>query len=280
MIIAGRHSTVYRYDAPISLAPHAFRLRPRVDGAQRLLSYDLRIHPAPVGSTECLDQDGNVVVQAWFSGSTQELQVLNSFEVETLRENPFDFLLTDGCEFGLPFTYPEPVRPALTPYADATGLSGEIREFADSAAREAGFRSIPFLAAVTGKLFETCRQVVRDDGPPLPPEVTLQCREGSCRDLAVLFCHVCRAVGIAVRFVSGYERAAAQDEHSYMHAWAEVYLPGAGWRGYDPSRGLAVSTSHVAVAAGRISELAAPISGTFHGTAASSMEAHLELRIA
>ncbi len=278
MRFGGRHSTVYRYNVPVSLEPHVFRLKPRVDGAQRLLHHELQIDPAPAGRTECLDQDGNVVVHAWFRGTTEELRVLNSFEVETLRKNPFDFLLTHGCEFALPFSYPESVRPSLAPYAHAQGIPEAVKEFAESAARDAGFRSLAFLQDVNRRLFDTCRQVVRNDGPPLASELTLQAREGSCRDLAVLLCDICRAVGIAARFVSGYESAAVEEAHSYMHAWAEVYLPGAGWRGYDPSRGLAVSTSHVAVAAGRTSDLAAPISGTFRGSAAASMETHLELR--
>ena len=77
----------------------------------------------------------------------------------------------------------------------------------------------------------------------------LRDREGSCRDLAVLFCAACRALGLAARFVSGYERDASLQENGDLHAWAEVYLEGAGWRGYDPSRALAVAASHVAVAA-------------------------------
>ena len=88
-----------------------------------------------------------------------------------------------------------------------------------------------FLSGLNRGLFETFRHVVRDEGPPNSAEVTLQARSGSCRDLAVLFCAICRTRGIAARFVSGYERAAAFEE-GHMHAWAEVYLPGGGWRGY------------------------------------------------
>jgi transglutaminase-like putative cysteine protease len=104
--------------------------------------------------------------------------------------------------------------------------------------------------------------------------------EGSCRDLAVLFCDVCRAMGIAARFVSGYECASAGRQDSYMHAWAEVYLPGAGWRGYDPSRGLAVSNTHVAVAAGFDYDLASPIAGAYFGGSGSRMETSLRMSIA
>jgi transglutaminase-like putative cysteine protease len=103
-------------------------------------------------------------------------------------------------------------------------------------------------------------------------------RAGSCRDLAVLFCAVCRAVGVAARFVSGYECGATSMEHAYMHAWAEVYLEGGGWRGYDPSRGLAVSTFHVPVAAAADAQLAAPVSGTYRGAAGSKMDFSISIQ--
>ncbi|HEV2448249.1 MAG TPA: transglutaminase-like domain-containing protein, partial [Candidatus Sulfopaludibacter sp.] len=122
------------------------------------------------------------------------------------------------------------------------------------------------------------RHVVREDGPPLPPDVTLREGAASCRDLAVLFCAACRAHRLAARFVSGYERAAAFEEQSEMHAWAEVYLPGGGWRGYDPSRGLAVSTGHIAVAAAADPQLAAPIIGAYRGSARSTMEHSIHMQ--
>jgi transglutaminase-like putative cysteine protease len=104
-------------------------------------------------------------------------------------------------------------------------------------------------------------------------------REGSCRDLAILFCDVCRVMGIAARFVSGYECATVGRADASMHAWAEVYLPGVGWRGYDPSRGLAVANCHVAVAAGFDPELAAPISGLYFGRSGSQMETYLRMEL-
>src|SRR5579872_4026389 len=107
------HSTSYGYDAPVFLEPHLFRLRPRCDGAQRLLSYSLRIDPKPGGVTECLDQDGNAATQAWFSGAVSNLTVESAFELETLRENPFDFILAATPLFSLPLAYPEPLASSL-----------------------------------------------------------------------------------------------------------------------------------------------------------------------
>ena len=104
----------------------------------------------------------------------------------------------------------------------------------------------------------------------MPPRVTLEKGQGACRDLAVLFVAACRALGFGARFVSGYHQGHSEPMRRDLHAWAEVYLPGGGWRGYDPSLGLAVADRHVAVAAGTRPDQAAPISGSFRGTGVSS----------
>ena len=278
MRISVAHSTVYRYDQPVWLEPHLLRLRPRHDASQNLLRHTLAIAPAPGGQTGCLDQDGNAAVQAWFDKPLTGWSIESAFEVETLRTNPFDFLLTRPEVFSLPFVYPEPLRGALAPSLAGAGDSGPVREFAGSVAEQAGWRTLDFLMGLTTALFQSCRYEIRDEGAPHPPEFTLAGRAGSCRDLAVLFCAACRAMGVAARFVSGYECGTASNEHAYMHAWAEVYLEGGGWRGYDPSRGLAVSTFHVPVAAAADPQLAAPVSGSYRGAASSHMDFSISIQ--
>ena len=268
------HSTVYRYEKPVHPEPHTFRLRPREDAAQHLVRFALEISPSPAGMSECLDQDGNVVTEAWFSGPLTELAVRSSFEVGTRRQNPFDFL-----PHGPAAAYPEPLRSALAPYLEAGNPAGPVSGFARAIAEREGRDTMPFLTALNERLFETFHHVTRDDGPAHPPEITLCERQGTCRDLAVLFCSACRSMGIAARFVSGYEREAALQDRADMHAWAEVYLQGGGWRGYDPSQGLAVATAHVAVAAAADPRLAAPISGLYRGDARSEMQFTISMEV-
>jgi transglutaminase-like putative cysteine protease len=265
MRIACEHTTVYRYDAPVWPEPHTIRLRPRTDAAQRLIRHEMEIAPSPAGQSWCLDRDGNVVLETWFRDPLAELSVRSSFEVETLRENPFDFLERD-CDGS---------ASSLAAYAE-TPENAAVREFSESIA-EAG--RLPFLGALNRILFEEFEHVIREEGDAASPERTLSARRASCRDLAVLFCAVCRFRGIAARFVSGYEREASIQEQPNMHAWAEVYLPGGGWRGYDPSQGLAVSTSHIAVAAAAEPKLAAPVSGAFRGAARSTMQFQIAMQV-
>ena len=271
MRIAVTHSTQYRYDAPVTQDPHTFRLRPRTDASQRLLSFQFQISPMPTGQSECLDQDGNVVLEAWFDAPMTELAIQSSFEVETLRENPFDFLLLgDGT---LPMESDATMAAYLEPASD------EVSGFARTVATQAGYSVMPFVGALNSELFEGFGHDVREHGPAHPPEYTLAERRGTCRDLAVLFCAACRSLGIPSRFVSGYALGAESEDRSDLHAWSEVYLPGGGWRGYDPSQGLAVSTSHVAVAAAADSLRAAPVSGKYRGAARSALQFAIAIEV-
>jgi transglutaminase-like putative cysteine protease len=278
MKITVTHSTVYRYDVPVSLEPHIFRLQPRTCSAQRLLAFDLQISPMPAGTTECLDQDGNLATNAWFNTPATELSAVSQFTVEMLRQNPFDYVLS-GESLRLPLWYRDPLCAALVPYRDERQVSDSVKQYAKSVAAGAQGSTLTFLTALSQRIFQDCRQVVRPYGDPWTSDQTLTAQEGSCRDAAVLFCDACRVMGIAARFVSGYECASADRADSYTHAWAEVYLPGIGWRGYDPSRGLAVSNGHVAVAAGFDFDLAAPVAGWYSGESASRMDASICLQV-
>ena len=269
MLFDVTHITEFSYSQPVFLEPHSVRLRPRCDSWQRLLGFDMRVEPPPAGISECIDLDGNTTARLWFNGSQEALTITTTFTAETLHTNPFDFIL-DPTALVLPIVYREEFATTLAPYCDHTGTSHEVTRFAEVIAREAGMETVPFLGLITHRIHETCEAVVRHHDDPWPASVTLAERRGACRDLAVLLTTACRAVGLAARFVSGYQAGDPEQTERELHAWAEVYLPGAGWRGYDPMRGTAVSDQHVALAAGLTPRAAAPTSGTFRGTGATS----------
>ena len=264
-----RHVTRYLYSAPVFLEPHTFRLCPRGSGAQRILSFSLTVDPAPEGVSESLDAGNNAVHQVWFHNVTSHLSVTSAFEVETLRTNPYDFLLPDLEMATLPVVYPEHDQATLAPFCTPRSKDRAVYAFARAAAQEVEWQTIPFLTALNRKLYTYCEPTVREEGDAQLPEVTLATRSGACRDVAVVFIEACRCLGLAARFVSGYDLAEGA-EKTYMHAWAEVYLPGAGWRGYDAARGLAAAEQHVAVASGVDPYMAAPVAGSFRGTGATS----------
>ena len=274
-----RHTTRYRYSRPVFLEPHTVRLRPRCDASQRLKSFQLQIEPEPAILSEALESEGNDVTYAWFEGTTERLLVHSEFEVETLRENPFDYILMSDRANSLPLVYPEEWRHQLDPYISCPeGADSPIGRFARSIADSAGRETLPFLAVLNGRISKSYEVVVREEGDPLPAEKTLNSKRAACRDLAVLFMECCRSLGIASRFVSGYHQGDPVADRRHMHAWAEVYLPGGGWRGYDPAYGLAVADRHFPVAASAAPQMAGPVTGSARGTGATSkMDAEITL---
>src|SRR5579863_4280646 len=158
MRISAAHSTVYRYDFPVYLEPHIFRLRPRTNYAQRLLAFDFQIAPTPAGTTECLDQDGNLALNAWFNSPTSELSVVSRFTVELLRENPFDYVII-GESLNLPLWYREPLCAALTPYRQDRHVAEPVKQYAKSAAAGAQRNTLTFLTSLSRQIHQTFRQL-------------------------------------------------------------------------------------------------------------------------
>lgn len=271
MLLHGEHDTRYSYSAGVRLGTHILRLRPRQDAWQRILNFEIDISPQPAGQAWGLDAEGNSYLQVWWLGETHHLRIRSRFEVEALRQNPFDFLPGPGAA-SLPPVYSSTELALLEPYMSGSAQGPGTTALTDRIRGESDGTVIDFLLHIASTIYREVEQTVREHGAPHEPEETVRLCKGSCRDMAVLFNAVCRAEGIPSRFVSGYERAAASADSAYMHAWSEVYLPSIGWRGFDPSRGMAIQEGHVAVAAGRVPQSAAPVEGSYQGPGASTLE--------
>jgi transglutaminase-like putative cysteine protease len=265
-----RHVTRYRYDRPVHLGPHILRLKPRADGNQRLLDYRCTVAPEPAVQSNVLDAEGNQITRLWFTGRTHELCIASSSRVETLLDNPYGYLV-DNPATGLPMPYEQNEAALLAACRHPGTHATAVSELAERLARESAHNTLAFLSALNGFLHAGIAREIRAEGPPQSPACTLQRGRGACRDLAVLFIAVCRLQGIAARFVSGYQaHAEIARRRRYLHAWPEVYIPGGGWRGYDPSHGTAVADAHVPVAASCRAAGALPVSGAFFADGAHS----------
>lgn len=265
-----QHSTTYQYSAPVSLGPHTVRLTPRCNGNQRVLHYRLDVSPKPVLHASVLDVEGNVITRLWFTGETSELRIVSEFALHTLQDNPFDYVL-DTPATRLPVPYSEREAPLLAAYRYPHLPAQEVVRLASALSARTRRDTMAFLATLNDMLHNDFEREIREHGPPQTPQLTLARRRGACRDLAVLFMAICRAQGIAARFVSGYQaRAETRRDRRYLHAWPEVYIPGGGWRGFDPSHGAAVADAHVAVAAACSPAGAASIEGAFFGNGVGS----------
>ncbi len=245
------HTTTYTYSQPVTLYPHVIRLRPRSDSCQRLDSFSLMVSPTPMQESQMVDLEGNETIKVWFKQEpTESLRVQVISQVETCRTNPFDYLL-EPWAVRLPIDYPSSLLAQLKPYLVGQNPQGFIDSVAVQLAQEISERVdgnvTSFLTELSQQLYQSCRQVIRETGEPFPPGLTWSKRSGSCRDFTVLFIEVCRAIGLAARFVSGYQEGDPDSHDRHLHAWVEVYLPGAGWRGFDPTHGSAVADRHIAL---------------------------------
>ena len=268
MHFAIHHHTRYRYSQPVRLAPQWLRFHPRNDGSQRVLKHQLRITPSPLGRNLHLDLEGNQVTQVWFEGETQQFEIEIEMEIETLRSNPFDFILAPEA-MTLPIQQVL-CQPCARAYLERHQIEPAVTEYVTELRQVAGEDSLDFLDGLNRQLFRDFSRVIRDTGEPQSPAVTLQSRRGACRDLSVLFVDCCRAQGIPARFVSGYQKGDGQRARRYLHAWPEIYLPGAGWLAYDPTHGEIVSDTHVTIAAAAHPRDTMPVTGGFYGEGISS----------
>ena len=281
MLLSIRHHLRYAYDRPVFLEPMTLRLTPKQDCSQQLLVHSLRLDAAPAGSSAIQAADGSGALVCWFLEERDQLEITMEARVRTLRPNPFDWIITFAAAQRLPARYPAAEAAALAAYLDRPlGIgpgagdgpgAGSVAAWAAGLAVAVEHDTAAFLIELADRIHHDFQHVGRFEGEPMAPEQTLAGRSGACRDTAMLFVAACRSQGLAARFVSGYSihHPPEVTEHE-LHAWAEVYLSGAGWRGYDPSLGLAVADGHLVLATAPDHRLAAAVTGTYRGTGVTS----------
>ena len=281
MLLSIRHHLRYAYDRPVFLEPMTLRLTPKQDCSQQLLVHSLRLDAAPAGSSAIQAADGSGALVCWFLEERDQLEITMEARVRTLRPNPFDWIITFAAAQRLPARYPAAEAAALAAYLDRPlGIgpgagdgpgAGSVAAWAAGLAVAVEHDTAAFLIELADRIHHDFQHVGRFEGEPMAPEQTLSGRSGACRDTAMLFVAACRSQGLAARFVSGYSihHPPEVTEHE-LHAWAEVYLSGAGWRGYDPSLGLAVADGHLVLATAPDHRLAAAVTGTYRGTGVTS----------
>lgn len=271
MFLKITHFTRYEYSQPVVFSPHALYLRPRETPRQRVHDFRLDIKPLP-HRIPTSDAEGNALEWAYFEDvpPADALEFYADSLVETLDTNPFDFFLKPSA-LTFPFAYDPAERislgPCLAPPADAQRLESWLEEHLPQRPAD----TVPFLTELNLAVRRALRYGRRDEEGIQTAAETLDLGGGSCRDYAVFFIDLCRHLGLAARFVSGYLHEPPPPDvlnplPPAMHAWAEVYLPGAGWRGLDATRGIFCDDSFVPVAHSAVPSSVNPIQGTFYAT--------------
>jgi len=273
MFLRIEHSTSYRYSKPVEFTPHTLRLMPRGSPGLHLVNSSVTISPQATVRWR-LDAEENIIGTATITGKSDQLLIESSMVLEQHFTNPFDFVLAERS-LQLPVTYTGKEISHLAPYLGvAERRLFSLKEWLDPFIENTKEASTGFPTTL-GLLLEINRTIAqqfqyseRHEYGVQSPSETLRSGEGTCRDFACLLMEVARSLGIAARYVSGYLCAAVgAASESHTHGWCELYLPGAGWLGFDPTNGILTDAHHVPVATDVTAGEIPPVEGAYLGAA-------------
>jgi uncharacterized protein (DUF2126 family)/transglutaminase-like putative cysteine protease len=271
--VALNHKTRYHYEKPVWLSPHVVRLRPAPHCRTPVPSYSLKITPADHFINWQQDPYGNRLARLVFPKKTTEFAVEVDLVAEMTVTNPFDFFVEEYAE-KFPFTYEPVLAKELTPYLETLPAGPKLLALVDELRGE-NIRTIDYFVRLNQQIQSRIKYLIRMEPGIQTPEETLTLGSGSCRDSAWLLVQVMRHLGLAARFVSGYliqlvadvksldGPSGAEKDFTDLHAWTEVYIPGAGWVGLDPTSGLLADEGHIPLACSADPVTAAAITGIF-----------------
>lgn len=261
------HFTEYRYSNMVTLQPHRLLLRPREGPDVHIQSSSLMIYPEHTVNWH-RDVFDNAVAVVDFLAPTQSLTITSEVIIQHFDENPLNFLIEEYA-VNFPFNYSPQEEIELRPFLqqvypdDGTAISNWLERLCVT---KVGMQTYGLLNMLNQCIAEQFNYFSREEPGVQSPEQTLNSGAGSCRDFAVLFVETCRYLGLASRFISGYSHMPTREYWSATsHAWAEVYLPGAGWKGFDPTSGEVSGDRHITVAVARHPETISPVVGSFFG---------------
>jgi transglutaminase-like putative cysteine protease len=267
MKIRIQHRTTYNYNQAVSFGQHKIMVRPREGHDLHIESSVLEISPAHT-IRWMRDVNGNSIAKVDFSEQASQLSFYSEVVLNQYDINPLDFILEESA-VNYPFVYDSDSLPELTAYMailyprDAAVLREWLAEFWKPGDK---IETIALLQNLNTHINNTFQYQRRDEAGVQTPAKTLKKNSGSCRDFATLMLEACRCWGMAARFISGYMQCEATEAGgASTHAWMEVYLPGAGWKGFDSTSGIMTGAQHVTVAVSRNPENAAPVAGSFEG---------------
>ena len=277
-----QHRTTYRYAEKVIFGPHRMMLRPR-EGHDIQIEQSV-LHITPAHRIDWMrDVYGNSIAVVNFTERASELMIYSELLLNHFEVNPFDFRIEPEA-FRYPFLYDLKTSLELSALTQPVYFSNivRVREWIGQFWRAGQATGTLFLLQqLNGHIYRTFRYQVRNEPGVQSPSNTLEKSSGSCRDFATLFIEACRCLGLGARFVSGYILSGgATGVGASTHAWAEVYLPGVGWKGFDPTLGVLTTSQHIPVAVSQHPENAMPITGSFTGPSSAFLNVEVNVCVA
>lgn len=273
------HETEYSFTKEVFLEPHYLRFKPKSMPFLNIESYNLTFSITPSGISEQLDTEGNVVHFCWFDGMHKNIHIKSEALLEITPFKPFNFLVYPANCNQIPFEYPKHLLPMLSNNLVTTEINSLLLDYVHKILKTVESNTISFLSQLTIQIHQDFVLKIREMGIPFHPDKTFEGRTGSCRDLSWMQIQLLRNLGIAARFVSGYYYVDVEDPQYELHGWVEVFVPGAGWIGFDPSNGIATANMHIPVCASCHYENTMPVSGSVRGDAQALLKTDLRIEM-
>jgi len=271
------HETKYSFSDEVFLEPHYLRFRPKQTAFIDVTGFSISLKSEPEGHRVIEDEEHNVIDFCWFEKLTDSFIIRVESSLQTQEYNPFNFIIHPDSFNTMPFSYSEHQSQILYASLQKSLLPQELTDYANAILEKSQFNTVSFITNLTIQIHNDFSVEYREDGPPLSPADTFGIKKGSCRDLSWMQINMLRNLGVAARFVSGYFYFDMEEPSYELHAWIEVFIPGTGWLGFDPSHGILTGNTHFPVASSAISENTMPVSGGIRGSATSKLSTVLTI---
>lgn len=273
------HQTEYIFNSKVFFEPHVLRFKPKNAPNIQVESFNIQMDPMPKGLSEQLDPENNFIHNCWFEGMHHKLSIRAELHLLSADFNPFNFIIFPDSFLTIPFSYTQPWKEQLLPSIKKEVIGQALIDYGQNILTKSNASTIDFLTKLNQQIHQDFIVEIRETGEPYHPDKTYELKSGSCRDLTWMEIHLLRHMGIASRFVSGYFYLPMEKDEFDLHAWVEVFIPGAGWIGFDPSHGMVAGASHIPVASSAHYDNTMAVTGSVRGSAYSELKTKLVIEV-